>query len=72
MLKTFKKYINKKSKAKDIPCTYEQVNYNPKFQLKYQDNIIGFLNYENSIWHFTYSDWFKNTAAPKLPTPIAN
>ena len=60
MLKQFKKYIKPYNKAKDLPCVYEQVNYNPKFQLKYQDNIVGYLNYNDSEWTFNYSDWFVN------------
>ncbi|WP_026914215.1 HipA N-terminal domain-containing protein [Christiangramia portivictoriae] len=63
MLKQFKKYIKSQAKTqdtKDLPCIYEQINRNPKFQLKHQENIIGYLNYENSSWNFYYSDWFKN------------
>lgn len=60
MLKQFKKYIKSQVKAEDLPCTYEQVNHNPKFQLKHQENTIGYLNYDGSIWTFDYSDWFKN------------
>lgn len=60
MLKQFKKYIKSQRKAKDLPCTYEQVNHNPKFKLKYQDDIIGYLNYDGSVWSFDYSEWFKN------------
>ncbi len=62
MLKQFKKYIKSQVKVNidDLPCTYEQINYNPKFQLKYHDTIIGYLNYDGSIWTFDYSTWFKN------------
>lgn len=60
MLKQFKKFIKSQSKVKDLPCTYEQVNHNPKFQLKYLDDIVGYLNYCDSVWVFDYSDWFKN------------
>lgn len=59
MLKQLKKYIKSQGKAKDLPCTYEQVNHNPKFQLTYQDNIVGYLNYDGSLWSFDYSEWFK-------------
>jgi HipA-like protein len=59
MLKQFKIYIKSHVKAKDLPCTYEQINNNPKFQLKYQEDIIGYLNYSGSVWSFDYSDWFK-------------
>lgn len=60
MLKQFKNFIKSQGKAKDLPCTYERVNQNPKFQLKYQDDIVGFLNFSDSVWSFDYSDWFKN------------
>jgi len=60
MLKQFKKYIRSQAKAKDLPCTYEQINQNPKFQLKYQEHIIGYLDYDGSIWSFHYSKWFQN------------
>ena len=60
MLKQFKKYIKSQSKIKDLPCTYEQVSSNPKFKLKYQESLVGYLNYDGSIWTFGYSDWFRN------------
>ena len=60
MLKQFKKYIRSRAKAKDLTCTYEQINQNPKFQLKYQEHIIGYLDYDGSVWSFYYSKWFKN------------
>lgn len=60
MIKQFKKYIKSQKKTKDLSCTYEQVNHNPKFQLKYQESIIGFLNFDGSNWTFNYSDWFIN------------
>ncbi|MEM0519043.1 HipA N-terminal domain-containing protein [Aequorivita flava] len=60
MLKQFKKYIKSQSKAKDLPCTYEQINQNPKFQLKYNENIIGYLDYDGTVWSFIYSTWFKD------------
>lgn len=60
MLKQFKKYIKSQVKAKDLPCTYEQINHNPKFQLKYHDNIIGYLNFSDNVWSFIYTDWFKD------------
>lgn len=59
MLKQFKKYIKSQVKAKDLPCTYEQINHNPKFQLKYQDNIVGYLNFSDNVWSFKYTEWFK-------------
>lgn len=59
MFKQFKKYIKSQVKAKDLPCTYEQVNHNPKFQLTYQEDIVGYLNYDGSLWSFNYSQWFK-------------
>ena len=59
MLKQFKKYLKAQVQVKDLPCTYEQVNHNPKFKLKYQDNIIGYLNYDGTNWTFGYSDWFR-------------
>lgn len=59
MLKQLKKYIKSQGKANDLPCTYEQLNHNPKFQLKYQDDIVGYLNYNGSLWTFDYSEWFK-------------
>lgn len=59
MLKQFKKYIKSQSKAKDLSCTYEQINQNPKFQLKYNENIIGYLDYDGIVWSFIYSKWFK-------------
>lgn len=59
MIKQFKKYIKSQTKTKELSCTYEQVNNNPKFQLKYQEHIIGFLNYDSTNWTFIYSDWFK-------------
>lgn len=60
MLKQFKKYIKSQVKAKDLPCTYEQINHNPKFQLKYHHNIIGYLNFSDNVWSFIYTDWFKD------------
>lgn len=60
MLKHFKKYIRSQAKTKDLPCTYEQINQNPKFQLKYQEHIIGYLDYDGNVWVFYYSEWFKN------------
>jgi len=60
MLKQFKKYIRSQAQAKDLPCTYEQINQNPKFQLKYQEHIIGYLDYDGSVWSFYYSKWFQN------------
>lgn len=59
MLKQFKKFIKSQVNVNDLPCVYEQINHNPKFQLLYQDNIVGYLNYDNSLWSFSYSDWFK-------------
>ncbi len=59
MIKQFKKYLKSQAKTKDLPCTYEQVNHNPKFKLKYQDNTIGYLNFDGSLWTFSYSKWFK-------------
>lgn len=60
MLKQLKKYINSQGKIKDLPCTYEQVNHNPKFQLKYHEDIVGYLNYDHALWTYNYSEWFKN------------
>lgn len=60
MLKQLKKYIKSQSKVNDLPCTYEQVNHNPKFQLKYHEDIVGYLNYDGSVWTYNYSEWFKN------------
>jgi len=62
MLKQLKKYIKSqiKDKAEDLPCVYEQVNHNPKFQLKYQDDIVGYLNYDGNLWTYNYSQWFRN------------
>ncbi|OBX25861.1 hypothetical protein LX77_03139 [Gelidibacter algens] len=60
MLKRFKKYIKSQVKANDLPCTYEQINHNPKFQLKYHDNSIGCLNFSDDVWSFIYADWFKD------------
>lgn len=60
MIKQFKKYLKSQVKTKDLPCTYEQVNHNPKFQLKYQDDTIGYLNFDGLIWTFNYSTWFIN------------
>lgn len=60
MLKHFKKYIKSQQVSlKDLPCTYEQINPNPKFRLKYQDNTVGYLNFDGTIWVFNYSSWFK-------------
>ncbi len=72
MLKQFKKYIRSQSKAKDLSCTYEQINQNPKFQLKYNENIIGYLDYDGNVWSFIYSKWFKeqNELKPLFEFPI--
>lgn len=59
MLKQFKKYLKSQIDARELPCVYEQVNNNPKFKLKYQENIVGYLNYDGSYWSFNYSNWFK-------------
>src|SRR5690554_267000 len=60
MIKQLKKYLKSQAETKDLQCTYEQVNHNPKFQLKYQDDTIGYLNFDGSIWTFSYSAWFIN------------
>lgn len=60
MIKQLKKYIKSQGKMKDLPCIYEQVNHNPKFQLKYHKHIVGYLNYDGIVWTYSYSDWFKN------------
>jgi hypothetical protein len=32
----------------------------PMFFLKYNNQEIGKLTFENNYWYFVYSDWFKN------------
>ena len=60
MLKQFKKYIKSQQvNVKDLPCTYEQINPNPKFRLKYQGATVGYLNFDSNTWIFSYSSWFK-------------
>lgn len=74
MIKKLKNYIKSHSKAKDLPCTYEQINSNPKFQLKYQDSIVGYLDFDGTHWAFFYSDWFKNQTElqPLFEFPLKN
>lgn len=31
-----------------------------KFELLYGNNPIGYLQFADGVWHFEYSDWFKN------------
>ena len=35
------------------------VESNPVFFLKYNNHEIGKLSYNNGVWFFEYSDWFK-------------
>jgi|26BtaG_2_1085354.scaffolds.fasta_scaffold00010_100 hypothetical protein len=41
-------------------CVIESKNATHLFTLKYQNNIIGELKYENNNWLYQYSEWFKN------------
>lgn len=53
----FKSKIN--DNVNNISCNVELVpSY--KFNLKYQDDIIGILGYDQGVWSFSYSEWFKN------------
>lgn len=53
-------------------CTIEHKNTIHLFSLKYQNNVIGDLKFENSKWLFEYSEWFKNQneLQPLLEFPL--
>lgn len=55
-------------------CIIEHNNTIHLFSLKYQNNVIGELKFENSKWLFEYSDWFKNQneLQPLLEFPLVN
>lgn len=55
-------------------CIIEHQNTIHLFSLKYQNNVIGDLKYENSKWLFEYSDWFKNQneLQPLLEFPLVH
>lgn len=55
-------------------CTIEHKETIHLFSLKYQNNVIGNLKFENGQWLFEYSIWFKNQndLQPLLEFPIVN
>lgn len=55
-------------------CVIEHKNTIHLFSLKYQNNIIGELKFENDKWLFQYSEWFKNQneLQPLLEFPLIN
>ena len=70
----FKKIFNGKKSLNFSKenCTIEHKNTIHLFSLKYQNNIIGNLKFENEKWLFEYSDWFKNQneLQPLLEFPL--
>jgi HipA-like protein len=61
MIKSLKNIFKSKisDNVNNISCNVELVpSY--KFNLKYQDDIIGILGYDRGVWSFSYSEWFKN------------
>ena len=54
----FNNYQNKN--IEDLDCSFVHVNKSQKFLLKYQNNIVGHLSFDDNKWTFEYSSWFKN------------
>lgn len=50
----------------DINSNFQNKKEQGEFELKFENNIIGFLKFDNSKWTFEYSDDFK-TRKPLLP-----
>lgn len=76
MIKIFKKILNNNHSLNFSKenCTIEHKNTIHLFSLKYQNNVIGDLKFENNKWLFEYSDWFKNQneLQPLLEFPLVN
>lgn len=53
-------------------CVIEHKNTIHLFSLKYQNNVIGDLKFEDNKWLFEYSAWFKNQTElqPLLEFPL--
>ncbi len=74
MISTIRNIFNKNKTqgfSKDN-CIIEHKETIHLFSLKYQENIIGDLKFENNEWLFVYSNWFKNqnVLQPLLEFPL--
>lgn len=74
MISTIRKIfnINKTQGFSKDNCIIEHKETIHLFSLKYQENIIGNLKFENNEWLFEYSNWFKtqNDLQPLLEFPL--
>jgi len=61
MINTFKNIFNSKTNKKiaNIDCEVEHIQ-SCKFLLKYQNDEVGQLCYNDGEWTFVYSEWFKS------------
>jgi len=50
----------------DIKSDFKNENDHGEFELKFENNIVGFLKYDDSKWTFKYSDEFISEK-PLLP-----
>lgn len=63
MIYAIKKYLNLDLSNKvvsNIECSFVDITQKRIFLLKYLNDDIGYLSFENNEWSFIYSDWFKN------------
>lgn len=59
MINSIKNFFNQKNKSSEQYILEHKATVF-HFSLKYNENIVGYLKFENNKWYFEYSTWFIN------------